>query len=300
MLGKGMVFSILRGSLYDGPGVRTTVFLKGCPLHCLWCHNPEGISGKPQLGYFAHRCIGCGRCREVCPQGVHRLCAGQHAVRFDRCVACGACAAVCPSDALVIYGVRMRTEEVMRIVRQDKAYYATSGGGITLSGGEPLSQPDFALKLLLAAGAERIHTCVETSGSVAQEQLERVLPAVDLFLFDYKESSPKRHKRYTGCDNAQILENLDFLYRRSAQIILRCPIIPGYNDSQEHFEAISGMKRKYPALAGIEIMPYHDMGKGKAAAIGHGYELKIATVTQEQKQAWKEKLNQNGDCIRIN
>ena len=291
---QGMVLNVLRGSLHDGPGVRTTVFFKGCPLACLWCHNPESIACAPQLAYRDHLCIGCGRCVAACPKGVHVLEGGTHILRRDRCIACGACVAACPTQALEVYGHRMSVEAVMRSVRQDKPYYRTSGGGVTLSGGEPLAQPTFAQALLSAARAEGVDTCVETGGYAAQALFARIVPLTDRFLFDYKATGAEAHRRLTGHDNALILSNLDWLYAQGARITLRCPQIPGVNDTPEHLAAILALHRRYPALAGVEVMSYHDMGIAKAQALGQTPRLTLPSATPEQKAHWRQALDPDG------
>ena len=291
---RGMVLSVLRGSLHDGPGVRTTVFLKGCPLACLWCHNPESIARAPQLAYRAHRCIGCGRCVAACPKGAHVLQGGAHTLQWDLCTACGACAAACPVQALEVYGRPMSVETVMQTIRQDVAYYRRSGGGVTLSGGEPLMQPAFARALLSAAHAEGVDTCVETCGYAAQGLYSSILPVTDRFLLDYKATDAATHRKLTGQDNALILRNLDFLYRQGARITLRCPLIPGVNDSPAHLAAILALRRRYPALAGVEVMPYHDMGIAKAQALGQTPRCLLPTATPAHKARWRQALDPDG------
>ena len=212
---QGIVFDIKRGSTNDGPGLRTTVFLKGCPLRCLWCHNPEAMRRPPEVRFVDTLCRTCGACVEACPNRLHRIDAEQGHV-FDRtgCAVCGRCVAACPSGALAMAGGAMSVDEVMRVVIRDAAYYRRSGGGMTLSGGEPLVQHQFARQLLAAAGDRRIHTCLDTTGHAPTEHLMGLADHVDLFLYDYKESDPQRHRRYTGVDNALILRNLAELDRR--------------------------------------------------------------------------------------
>lgn len=291
---SGIVFSIERCSLHDGPGIRTSVFLKGCPLRCSWCHNPESQSFRPQLAFFRDRCVGCGRCAAACQRGVHQLSSESHRLEHSRCTGCGHCAASCPADALRIYGETMAVAQVMDIVERDRAYYEQGGGGITLTGGEPLSQPAFARALLRACRASGIHTCVETSGYAPWSAFEAILPYTQLFLFDYKETDPQRHRTFTGVDNALILKNLDALYRAGKAIQLRCPLIPGYNDTPAHFAGIAALEQRYPGLAGIQIMPYHDLGKSKAAAIGAEYSVAASNVDEAVKTRWREQLQQQG------
>ena len=265
---EGIVFDIQRCSMHDGPGIRTTVFLKGCPLSCQWCHNPESQSFEPQLGYMEEKCILCRRCESACKEGVHCFEGGRHIVYHNRCIAAGTCVDVCPTGALKLYGKKISIQEIMQVVMRDKSYYEQSGGGITLSGGEPLAQISFSKGLLKAAKSAGIHTCIETSGYAPTKSVMEILPFIDYFLFDYKVTGEECHKKYTGVGQKLILENLRIIYESGKKILLRCPIISGVNDNQEHFEAIKALKLKYPNLEGVEYLPYHDLGKSKAEAIG--------------------------------
>lgn len=288
---SGIVFDLQRCSMHDGPGIRTTVFLKGCPLSCKWCHNPESQNPNPQLAFFKDRCTGCRVCQKTHPQ-VHQFSGSpvEHKILYDSCTGCGKCARVCPASALKIYGQRTDIEELMEIIRKDVPYYKETGGGLTVSGGEPFSQFDFLLALLKESKKEGISTCIETCGFVSRKHLEEAMPYIDTFLFDYKETSPQLHKRFTGVDNSLILSNLDFLYRHEKDIILRCPAIPGFNDTPEHFKGIHKIETDYPKLKGIEIMPYHDLGKTKAHAIGNDYNIPGSTAGESVKNRWKEML----------
>ena len=264
----GIVFDIQRAALHDGPGVRTTVFLKGCPLRCPWCHNPESRVHRPQLGFDTDKCSGCRTCADACLEGVHAFdSASRHLVSRDRCTLAGNCVSSCPSDALRIYGSERAVPEVMEVVRRDKAYYARSGGGLTLSGGEPTAQIDFAEALLRAAKAEGIATCVETCGFAPRASFERLLDCCDLFLFDIKASDEEKHRELTGVPLAQIRDNLRWLARRGAKLLLRCPLIPGVNDDEGHLRSIAGLSRELP-LEGVELLPYHEGGLAKRERIG--------------------------------
>jgi glycyl-radical enzyme activating protein len=265
----GRVFDIQRFCIQDGPGIRTTVFLKGCFLHCKWCHNPESINPKPQLSVAQERCISCHECEKVCPEaaiGYRRD--GKVVLDWARCNDCGACAPVCDAKALEIVGRDVSVEEVLEVVLRDRDYYAASGGGMTLSGGEPLFQPDFAEALFRAAKAEGLHNCVETSGFAEWRSLERLLPVVDLFLYDYKETDPHLHQAFTGARNEQILANLRSLHRAGANILLRCPMIPEYNARKEHLNGIAAVARELTDLKGVEILPYHRLGRAKLQRFG--------------------------------
>jgi pyruvate formate lyase activating enzyme len=284
---KGIVFDIQKFSLHDGPGIRTTVFLKGCPLRCLWCHNPESQSFKVELAFKKDKCMMCGACEAVCPLGVHRVTEGLHTIDYSKCNISGKCIEACTYDALKLYGKVMTVEEIISDVIKDIKYYEKSGGGITISGGEPLGQPSFTREILKAAKEKSIHTCIETTGYASKEIIAKLLPYVDLFLFDYKATDAVKHEELTGVSNELILQNLQFIYEQGASIILRCPLISGVNDSQEHLQGIANMSKKYPLLKGIELLPYHDMGKGKYKELGREYTLgNIKNTSEEQKKKW--------------
>lgn len=265
---KGNIFDIQRFSVHDGPGIRTTVFLKGCPLSCIWCHNPESQSKEISIAYYAKNCIGCGACAEACRAGCHSITAdGTHVFVRDNCITCGACAEACASDAMVAFGKSVTVDEVMSEVRRDKMFYKNSGGGMTLSGGEPLMQGEFTLALLRAARAEGIGTAIETSGFGTKAAITEIAKYTDLFLFDVKESDTVAHKRLTGAPIEPILENLKLLGELRANIILRCPLIPGINVREGHLAAIARLAATTPGVKEINVMAYHTLGAGKYAAL---------------------------------
>jgi glycyl-radical enzyme activating protein len=295
----GMVFDIQRGSLHDGPGIRTTVFLKGCPLRCQWCHNPEGISGYAQLFYNDNVCVKCKSCMETCPNGVHHFSEDSHILEFDKCTLCGRCISKCNHAGLRAVGVEMSVEEVMREVLADVDFYENSGGGITLSGGEPLWQLEFALALLKKSKEKALHTCIETCGFIAPSLFKQVFPLVDLILFDYKLTDPDLHKAYTGVSNELILHNLDQAASANMPVIVRCPVIPGINDLEDHFIGIRSIEERYPQLRRIELMAYHHMGIAKSKATGRTEQtLRQDIVGQEIKDRWIEQLGQLG-CTKV-
>ncbi len=269
----GLITDIQRFSVDDGPGIRSTVFLKGCPLQCLWCHNPECISPKVQLRYVESACVRCGTCEKVCPADVHHVTRTEHRVDFDKCIACGACVAACAYDALALSGRSVTVEDVIQEVMKDKRYYDTSGGGITISGGEPLMQPEFTLALLKAAKEQNLHTCMETCGHVEEEALREAAKLTDIFLYDYKATDPNAHQALTGAGSRRILNNLDMLYNLGAAIILRCPIIPGCNTETGHYDGIIALLDRYPGISRAELMAYHRMGTGKYKQLGKSYTL---------------------------
>jgi len=288
---KAIIFDIQRASLHDGPGIRTTVFMKGCPLECLWCHNPESLVAEPQLFFHFDKCSQCGACATVCPQNVHSIMGGNHTIDYEKCMLCGKCVEACNFDALKITGQEMTVDEVMKVVLSDVDFYKNSGGGITLSGGEPLFQYSFAKELLKRCKEHGINNCVETSGFVSPIKFKQLLPLIDVLLFDYKMTDSVDHVNFTGVPNQAILENLNAAYRYGTCIILRCPVIPGINDSEWHFNAIAELSEKYPKLKGIEILPYHDMGNNKRISVGKSETLiDLKTVLPEISKAWLEQL----------
>jgi glycyl-radical enzyme activating protein len=253
----GIVFDIHRFSLNDGPGIRTTIFLKGCPLRCDWCHNPESQSFKPQLSFNPEKCLNCFECVKACPNGVHQNLDGKHVINWESCTTSGECVKVCAYDALKIIGSENTITEIISEVLKDINYYRKSGGGLTISGGEPLAQPEFTLELLKAAKKVGIHTCVDTCGLASLDSYKEILPYTDLFLFDYKVTDNKKHKDLTGGGNRQILKNLEYLISNKAEVILRCPLIPTINDEEKHLEGIAEIIKKYPEISSIEIISYH-------------------------------------------
>ena len=295
MSSMGTIFDIQRSSLHDGPGIRTAVFLKGCPLRCVWCHNPESQSKTFEIFYRAESCALCGACTATCQRRAHQIVDGVHVFDRSLCDKCGECVDTCLYEALKLTGQTVTVEHVMAVSLRDRHFYEQSGGGLTITGGEPLLQPEFTLALLQAARAEGLHTCLDTSGWASQRVFEQVLPFVDLFLFDYKASFPAAHKELTGVSNELILSNLDFLVRQGASIRLRCPLIPGINDTSEHLEGIASLQRRYPLLEGIDLMAYHNVGNAKYELYGLANPLPgVQTTADATKQTWLETLHAKG------
>ncbi|MBP3323101.1 MAG: glycyl-radical enzyme activating protein [Clostridia bacterium] len=260
MIGK--IFNIQRFSVHDGPGIRTTVFLKGCPLKCVWCHNPESHVVKSEIMLEKDKCVLCGRCLQVCANSVHSFEAERHIIDNSKCLGCKKCEEICPTSALELCGYEECPEKVMETVLRDKAFYRKDGG-LTVSGGEPLMQPEFTLALLKLAKENGLHTCIETSGFGKWEVLEEIVPYVDIFLYDFKIGDSTLHKKYTGVENGLIIDNLKKLDEMGAKTVLRCPIIPDINDNESHFESILSIANSLDNLLEINLEPYHPLGISK-------------------------------------
>jgi pyruvate formate lyase activating enzyme len=286
---KGIVFNIQRFSLHDGPGIRTTVFLKGCFLDCIWCHNPESGDGEPEIAYYPDKCVLCGACAAVCPGKLHSIGEAGHQFARKGCTRCGVCAEACTAGALTVIGKNVSAGEVLEEVRKDEAFYRNSGGGMTVSGGEPFYRSGFTLALLRLARESGLHTCIETSGAAPFENLREAAALTDLFLYDIKETDTEKHLQFTGISNTIILENVQKLDSLGSRTVLRCPIIPGCNDREDHFRGIAAIANRLKNVTGIEIEPYHPLGIAKAAAIGKPARyMDTAIPAKDISNAWAE------------
>jgi pyruvate formate lyase activating enzyme len=268
---SGTLFAIKRYALHDGPDVRVTIFLKGCPLSCLWCHNPEGMEGAVIMLSLPEKCVGCGECVETCPQGALRPGPAGVVRNSAICAACGTCADVCPALAHEAVGRSWTVSEVMAEIEKEIPFFAGNQGGVTFSGGEPLAQPDFLEAMLVACGNLDLHRAVDTSGFASAATISRIARHTDLFLFDIKHMDPDTHRRVTGVSNAPILANLRLLAESGARIGLRLPLVPGMNDDAENIRRTGLLAASLPGIRDIDVLPYHDSARGKYAKLGLPY-----------------------------
>jgi pyruvate formate lyase activating enzyme len=291
----GFVFNIQRFSTHDGPGIRTTVFLKGCPLHCFWCHNPEGLNPRQEVQFFPDRCILCGECVILCEQGAHQIIDSAHAYDRSSCIQCGRCIDACCAEAVQFAGKVMTVEEVFEEVLRDEAFYETSKGGITLSGGEPLLQLDFSTRLLTLCKASGIHTAVETTLYRKWDDIVSLFPVVDLFLVDLKIMDHEQHRAFTGVSNRQILANAKRLVGTDKPVIFHTPVIPTVNDTPEAIASIAEFVQDMIKLRSVsfpsgsdvgitlELLPFHRLAGGKYESLGMKYNAKdFASIPQEK------------------
>ena len=265
------IFDIQRNSFVDGPGIRTTVFFKGCNLKCAWCHNPESQSFEPQMMFYRDKCTGCGKCLEKCPNAL------------KSCDLCGKCEMYCPAEARKVCGKEYTVDEVLKEVIKDKLFYENSGGGVTFSGGECMLRIDFLLEILKKCKENGIHTAVDTAGHVNFERFEKILPYTDMFLYDFKIFDSEKHKNYVGVGNELILENLKKLLELGAKIRIRIPVMAGVNDSVEEMNQIKEFLYSHGKPDLVELLPYHAMGENKYRAIGFEPQSFKAPIKEEMK-----------------
>ncbi|MBE6537282.1 MAG: glycyl-radical enzyme activating protein [Ruminococcaceae bacterium] len=264
---EGNIFDIQRFSVHDGPGIRTTVFFKGCPLNCIWCHNPESQAVSKSLAYYENKCVGCGACKEACPKDCHSVLKDGHVIDRDKCLLCSKCVEACPFGALEMFGKTATVSSIIEEVARDKTFYKNSGGGMTVSGGEPLMQGDFLVELLKKAKEEGIHTCIETSGFGAEKTVRAAAEYTDIFLFDIKATDDEKHRELTGVPFAPIKKNLLLLDSIGKSIVLRCPLVPGVNTDEEHIKEIAKLAVSLENVIEVNVMAYHTLGNGKYDAL---------------------------------
>ncbi len=262
----GILLDTKRFAVHDGPGIRTAFFTKGCPLKCLWCHNPESISPSPQVGFYADLCCRCGKCADVCINGAQSISAGNRIFTPPSCRACGQCETECPGGALKLYGQKMTVEEALVLALEDREFYEESGGGVTISGGEPLVQKEFTLSLFRELKKENIHTALDTCAFVPREALKEALEVTDMFLVDFKHADSQKHRLLTGQPNELIKSNLEFLSSSGARIEIRIPFVPGCNDSVENMESTGAFLGKLN-IEKVKLLPYHSLARNKYKAL---------------------------------
>lgn len=298
----GTVFNVQRFSIHDGPGIRTTVFLKGCPLRCFWCHNPEGLRPKPEIQFMPSRCLGCGECVRVCTEGAQTMDERGRLYHRDKCLTCGKCVEVCYPEALQMTGKEMSVDQVLAEVMQDKPFYETSNGGMTLSGGEPMLQFEFTKELLRKGKEAGLHTAVETSTLTRWDNITAILDITDLFMVDIKHTDPAAHRDATGVNNDLIMENIGKLNQTGKPIIFRVPVIPTVNAEVEDIRAIAEhvrglMDQRADGGEGIslELLPFHRLASDKYHSLGMDYRAEsLTTPTKEHMQLLSDTANAAG------
>ena len=295
---RGIVFGIQYFSIHDGPGVRTTVFLKGCNLRCAWCHNPESLDARVEIGVAGEKCVGCGGCAAVCPAGLHHIGADGSAAHVHdpaHCTGCGACAEACPTGAIRKLGREMTVEEVLFEVLRDRRFYG-GDGGMTVTGGEPMLQYDFLRALLRGASEAGVGACIETNATFPWEMYAALLPYLDSILVDYKLEPGAAHRKWTGSDGVRVADNIARFAASGKNVVLRCPIIPGVNDDNGHLRAIAELTARNPGLRGAELMPYHRLGTSKARQLDWDAERirEFPVPDAAQIDGWKRKICEFG------
>ncbi len=290
----GLIFNIQKFSLHDGPGIRTTIFFKGCPLSCLWCQNPEGLSSKKELFQYSGKCISCNSCLENCSAGAISFDGPEPVIDRSVCELCMTCADNCPTGALEAIGTEMTIKEITDEVLKDRVIFEESGGGVTLSGGEPLLQLTFVTELLKAMKELDINTAVETSGYVSIEALKKISPWTDHFLYDLKLLDPEKSKEYTGISSKPVIDNFKYLAQNGSQLIVRMPLIPGVNDNRDHLRLMADTLKEI-GINELELIPYHNLGAHKYRGLNMDYQLQeLEAPSKKQVAAVREAFLSEG------
>jgi len=296
----GLVFDVKKYAIHDGPGIRTTVFFKGCPLECQWCHNPESWRTDAEHGFRKSRCVGCIQCVETCPEQAISIIDKRPVTEMNKCTLCGRCADTCQSCAREIIGQEMTVDEIMTEIEQDVIFYDESGGGVTFSGGEPLMQPEFLLAVLNQCQRQRIHTAVDTSCFAEPKIVEMVGEKADMFLCDIKHMDSKIHERFTGVGNNPILNNISLLSEAGKKIIIRIPVIPDFNDEKANIEATGKFAASLPGVIRVDILPFNRGGKEKSARLANqSRHIQVDTSSEEQMNSIAENLSKYGFEVKI-
>lgn len=296
---KGVVFDIKRYAIHDGPGIRTTVFFKGCPLSCRWCHNPEGIVGGRQLMFRSSRCLGCGECVKACPEGAVQMMDGKASIRLSACRLHEACVDACPTEALQVIGQSFTVRELMEEIEKDLVFFDESGGGVTFSGGEPLSQFPFLMECLQACRKRGIRTCIDTSGMAPYEHLAAAAAFTDLFLYDIKLMDETRHLKETGVSNRQILDNLIKLSAENTSIVVRIPLIPSVNDDRDNLRRTIHFLQENTSIRRVSLLPYHTIADRKYDSLQALRKMEgVFPHTEQQVQAVTAYFKKHGLEVR--
>lgn len=281
-MGSGLIFDIQKYSLHNGPGIRTTVFLKGCPLACAWCHNPEGLSPRAEVVLIENRCASCGECRRACPESQSAPGTGALPPLVEHCELCGACTEVCPTGARRIIGQEISLGQLLETIEQDRIFYEDSGGGVTFSGGEPLCQFEFLQEALAVCCDRRLHTVVDTCGYAREQDLLALAPLTGLFLYDLKIMDDAKHRRYTGVSNVRVLSNLQALGASHERIWIRVPVVPGINDGDQDLEGLARFAARLPGVQQVNLLPYHQHGLTKSRRLGRASPLAEVAISSAE------------------